>query len=86
MEFLLLVLLIWTFCGIGSAVVASNRGANGCLWFALGFVFGPFGLAFSFASGSSRECIACRKRVHPQATRCPYCQSELPELPPKPSW
>ena len=72
--------VLWIFCGIGAAIVASNRGANGCLWFGFGVFLGPFGLAFAFVSGSNRECPSCRKRVHPQATKCPYCQSELVPL------
>jgi hypothetical protein len=72
-----LFVIIWIFCGIGSAFVASSRGGNGCLWFGLGFILGPFGLAFSFLSGSDSQCPFCRKRIHPQATKCPYCQSAL---------
>lgn len=74
---MLFALVVWVFCGIGATAVASNRGANGCLWFGLGFIFGPFGLAFAFAAGSNAVCQACRKRVHPDATKCPYCQSEV---------
>jgi len=44
------------FCGIGAAVVAQSRGANGCLWFGVGALFGPFGLAFAFASGTGPAC------------------------------
>jgi hypothetical protein len=72
-----LLIVIWIFCGIGSAIVASNRGGNGCLWFGLGVLFGPFGLAFSFAAGSDTHCAYCQKRVHPDATRCPHCQASL---------
>jgi hypothetical protein len=74
-----IALLIWLVCGIAAAIIASNRGANGCLWFGLGFLFGPFGLAFSFGAGSGRQCPACRKNIHAEATKCPYCQSELPQ-------
>jgi len=72
-----IAILLWVVCGIGAAVIASNRGGNGCLWFGLGILFGPFGLAFSFAAGSGRERPACRKNIHPKATKCPYCQTVL---------
>lgn len=69
---------LWIFCGIGAGIVAGQRGGNGCLWFGLGAIFGPFGRAFSFASGSDRSCPFCRKRVHPEAVKCPHCQSDIP--------
>jgi hypothetical protein len=43
----LLAVMFWVICGIAAAFVASSRNANGCLWFGLGILFGPFGLAFS---------------------------------------
>ena len=80
-----LAILIWIVCGIAAAVIASNRGANGCLWFGLGVLFGPFGLAFSFTAGGGNECPACRKYLHPAATKCPHCgfnATTNPALPP----
>ena len=76
-----LVIVAWIFCGIGAAFVAQSRGANGCLWFGLGVLLGPFGLAFAFASGTDRRCPHCRERVHPEATRCPKCQADLASSP-----
>ncbi len=73
----LLALLIWLFCGIGAAKVAQDRGANGCLWFFLGVVLGPIGLAMAFISGVNANCPYCKERIHPQATRCPRCQATL---------
>ena len=72
-----LAIVVWIFCGIGAAFVAQSRGASGCLWFGLGVLLGPFGLAFAFASGTDRKCPHCRERVHPEATRCPKCQAGL---------
>src|ERR1035438_4964899 len=73
-----LAIALWIFCGIGAAFVAQSRGADGCLWFGLGVLLGPFGLAFAFASGTDRRCPHCRERIHPDATRCPKCQADLP--------
>jgi hypothetical protein len=71
-----LALIIWIGCGIGSAAIASNRGGSGCLWFVLGILLGPFGLALAwFASGSNTICYYCRKPIHPEAKKCPYWQS-----------
>lgn len=46
-----------------------------------GFFLGPIGILLSLANRTA-ECSACRKRIHPQATRCPYCQAELSALRP----
>jgi RNA polymerase subunit RPABC4/transcription elongation factor Spt4 len=72
-----IAILMWIVCGIGAALVAQNRGANGCLWFGLGALFGPFGFAFAFTSGSDRSCPACKKRIHLDASKCPFCQTDV---------
>jgi hypothetical protein len=72
-----LAIIIWIFCGIAASFVAQARGASGCLWFGLGGLFGPFGLAFAFLAGTDAKCHACRKHIHPQATKCPFCQSAV---------
>lgn len=74
-------MLIAIWLSFGSAVFASRRGANGILWFCLGILLGPIGLVLSLFAGSGRVCPACRKGIHPQATKCPYCQSVFPEQP-----
>lgn len=74
---MLLVLAIWLLCGIGAASIAQGRGASGCLWFGLGVLLGPLGLALAFTAGSQKECPHCRKKIHPEATKCPFCQSAL---------
>lgn len=71
-------LIIWLICGIAAASVASGRGASGCLWFGLGVLFGPFGLAFAFIAGDGRECPSCRKNIHSAATLCPHCGGATP--------
>lgn len=73
------IVLLWIVCGIGAGLIASNRGANGCLWFGLGVLLGPLGLAVSFVAGGERKrCPFCRKEIDRQATKCSYCQSDLP--------
>lgn len=89
MEIAVLILLLgipfWILCGIGAGIIAANRGARGaegCIWFILGIFFGPFGLIFAFAANTGRRCPFCRKHIDPQAVKCPYCQSLLPEAKP----
>ena len=76
-ELLLIALFCWALCGIGAAIVGSNRGANGCLWFGLGVILGPIGVALAFAANNGVVCSACRKQIHPEATKCPHCQSNI---------
>jgi len=72
------IAILWVVCGIAASFVASGRGANGCLWFGLGILLGPIGLAISFGAGSAQKnCPYCRSRIHEQATRCPKCQADL---------
>jgi hypothetical protein len=50
-----ILLLFWIACGIFTAVVANNRGLNGCWWLVLGFLFGPVALlAAGFMSDPRR--------------------------------
>ena len=74
MEFL----IIWGLFGVAAAVVASNRGASGCLWFILGLLFGPFGLILAFFSGPKQICPLCKSKIHKEATVCPKCNRDIP--------
>ena len=71
----------WIFCGIGAGYVASQRGADGCLWFGLGVLFGPFGLAAAFVAGQNVKCLCCQKRIHPEAEKCPHCRTQIKNKP-----
>lgn len=73
----LVILFGWIVCGAFAAYIAAQRGASGCLWLFLGFVFGPFALAASFVASSGRVCPRCKSSVHPEATRCAKCQADL---------
>lgn len=72
-----ILLLLWIVCGFFAAVVASNRGASGCLWFGLGVLLGPIGLALSFVAGDTKTCPHCQSQIPAKATRCPKCQADL---------
>ena len=68
-------LITWLLFGIGTALIASSKGGNGCLWFGLGMLLGPFGLLFAVLSG--RQCPYCKSPIHKEAIRCPKCQIDL---------
>jgi hypothetical protein len=66
-------ILVWLACGVVASIIASNRGASGLLWFAVGFLFGPLGLVFALFIQPSAICRDCRKPVDPEATVCSHC-------------
>lgn len=77
---LLFGIIAWVCCGVGAGIVASNRGAKPGGWFLLGFFLGPIGLALAFTSNSGVVCPACRKGIHPEASKCPYCQTDIGDM------
>lgn len=69
-------LIFWILLGFVSAIVASGRGGNGCLWFGIGVLLGPFGLILAFVVPGS-TCPHCKSKIHPQAAICGKCQTPL---------
>ena len=68
-------LAIWLLFGICAAIVASRRGANGCLWFAIGVLLGPIGFALAFTRGT--KCPNCASVISTDAKICPRCREPL---------
>lgn len=74
----MVVVLIWLACAGLTLNIAKTRGAPGCMWFALGVIWGPIGLIAAVFMLAGKTCPACRSQVHRKATRCPRCQSDIP--------
>ena len=77
-----LVLIVWLLCGFGAMAVAQQPGASGCGGLALGFLFGPIGLAMAFFVSAGRQCPECRSTISAEAARCPKCQADLTSMSP----
>lgn len=72
-EIVVASLVIWTLFGIASAIVAKRKGRNGCGWFLLGVLFGPFGLILALVVSSDNEALSKAKLESGQMKKCPYC-------------
>jgi RNA polymerase subunit RPABC4/transcription elongation factor Spt4 len=81
---MLLAAIVWAACGPVTALIASRYGSSVPLWFALGLLFGPFGLIFSLASGNDRICEHCGRHIDRAAVICPRCQGDISATAAKP--
>jgi hypothetical protein len=88
-----IVILLWLFCGIMSAVIAASRGRSGGAWLLLGMLIGPLALAVALLPTAEaklqaqarqegqalgwRKCPFCAEVVREEAAVCRYCQREL---------
>jgi uncharacterized membrane protein YedE/YeeE len=61
--------------GAITATIGSNRGGSPVLWFVVGAVLGPFGVALPLWLAGV-PCRSCRQSINQRATVCPYCRNE----------
>lgn len=68
--------LLWLGCAFGAVGIQQSKGKSGCVGLLLVFLLGPIGLLLCLLDGS-RACPYCRSAIHPDAVKCPRCQSEV---------
>ena len=73
---LLVAPLIWLAFGLWAMGMQQAKGQSGCLGFFLGIVFGPVGVLVCWLD-KGRPCPYCRGSLHPDAVKCPRCQSQV---------
>ena len=85
------IVIIWFFCAIISAIIASNKGRSGFGWFFLGLLIGPFAFAVAIlppikeendnsSDTSLRKCPYCAEMIQREAIKCRFCGSDVPVL------
>lgn len=77
MGFAILCLILWICCGSIAYIIGREKG-EGTMSFVAGFLLGPIGIVGALLSGGNRvACPACRSKIDPAATVCPYCRSSI---------
>lgn len=85
------LVVIWLLCGAIGAVVATNKGYDGCVWFAFSFAFGPLGFVLALVlprnqkavesraleRGELKKCPSCAELVRVEAAKCRFCGESL---------
>lgn len=76
------IVVLWILQGALAGWLANERGRDFFPWLITGVIFGPLaviavGLAPVGTTGVFKACVECQMGVPADATRCPYCRTDL---------
>ena len=72
---LLLILILWPGLSIAAGIYAARVNRSGFAWFCIALLLSPL-----LAAGRHEErepCPRCAELIKSEATRCPFCRTEL---------
>ena len=77
-----LIVVFWVMQAALTGWLADERGREFVPWAVTGLIFGPLallavGLAPLGTTGLLKACVECQMGVPADATRCPYCRTNL---------
>lgn len=76
--------VLWLIMVGVSASVTSEKRRSGGEGLLLALFLGPVGMLFAaLLPWGGRACRACREKINPKATICPFCRTEGPVAPPR---
>lgn len=84
MEYLIIGLVVWVFCGFIASAIAANKGNDGTSGFCLGFLLGPIGILIVAASPANPNYITAQEKAvlaeqvaSGELKKCPYCAETI---------
>jgi hypothetical protein len=82
------IVMIWLLFGFVAMIIAGSKERNGCGWFLLGCLFGPFALVVLALPSLKKDpnepspdthvrCPDCQELVLKEAKVCKHCKCKL---------
>lgn len=86
--------IIWLLFGLTATIIANSKGRNGCGWFLLGVLIGPFALIVaalpSLKAGQTAPtpethviCPDCAELIRKEARVCKHCGCKISHIEPQ---
>lgn len=64
------LVFLWFLCGLISGIVGSNKGREGCVWFLVGILLGPFGIILALVVSPDRKGLEERSVAFGDHEQC----------------
>jgi len=74
------ILIFLIICGFIAALIGNKKGVVISSFF-LGLILGPIGIIIVLINKGNRiVCPYCKKLIHFESTKCPYCHSKISNI------